>query len=72
MTPVLDFYHDFSGTTPNALPFVEDRKSVFLGVTADYNNFYKFQVGYTSYFGGGSSNIMRDRDFLGLSASIGF
>jgi hypothetical protein len=72
VTPVLDFYHDFSGTTPNALPFVEDRKSVFLGVTADYNNFYKFQVGYTSYFGGGSSNIMRDRDFLGLSASIGF
>ena len=72
LIPVVDFYHDFSGTTPNALPFVEGRKSVFLGVTADYNNFYKFQVGYTNYFGGGSSNIVRDRDFLGVSASIGF
>lgn len=72
VTPVLDFYHDFSGTTPNALPFVEGRKAVFMGVTADYNNFYKFQVGYTNYFGGGSSNIVRDRDFVGVSASIGF
>ncbi len=72
VTPVLDFYHDFSGTTPNALPFVEGRKSVFMGVTADYNNFYKFQLGYTNYFGGGSSNIVRDRDFVGLSGSIAF
>ena len=72
VTPIVDFYHDFSGTTPNALPFIEGRKAVFMGVTADYNNFYKFQVGYTNYFGGGSSNIVRDRDFVGVSATIGF
>jgi len=72
LIPVLDFYHDFSGTTPNALPFVEGRKAVFMGLNLDYNNVYKGQVGYTSYFGGGASNSARDRDFLGVSASVAF
>ncbi len=72
VTPQLDFFHDFSGTSPNTLPFVEGRKAVFFGLNFDLNSVWKGQIGYTNYFGGGLSNIIRDRDFLGASASFAF
>ena len=72
LTPQIDFYHDFSGTSPNTIPFVEGRKAVFLGLNFDLNSVWRGQMGYTTYFGGGLSNIIRDRDFLGFSASFSF
>ncbi len=72
LTPQIDFYHDFSGTSPNSLPFVEGRKAVFLGLNFDIHSVWRGQLGYTSYFGGGLSNILRDRDFFGASASFSF
>jgi Protein of unknown function (DUF1302) len=72
LTPQIDFYHDFEGTSPNTIPFVEGRKAVFLALNFDLNSVWKGQIGYTSYFGGGNTNIIRDRDFLGVSASFAF
>ena len=72
LTPQLDFYHDFEGTSPNTLPFVEGRKAVFMALNFDMNSVWKGQIAYTSYFGGGLSNIIRDRDFLGASVSFAF
>ncbi|MFO1283328.1 MAG: DUF1302 domain-containing protein [Burkholderiales bacterium] len=72
LVPQIDFTHDVSGITPNALPFVEGRKSFFFGLNFDSNNIWKGQIGYTHYWGGGVSNTLRDRDFLGANISYSF
>ena len=72
VTPQVDFAHDFSGITPNALPFVEGRKSVYLGVNFNWNDTYKANIGWSSFFGGGLSNLIKDRDFIGASATFAF
>ncbi|MBI4693157.1 MAG: DUF1302 domain-containing protein [Gammaproteobacteria bacterium] len=72
VTPQIDFTHDFWGTTPNALPFVEDRKSVFVGINFDMNSVWRGQLGYSNFFGGGVTNILTDRDFFSASVSYAF
>lgn len=72
VSPQIDFAHDFSGTTPNALPFIEDRKSVYVGVNFDWQSKYKANIGYSSFFGGGLSNIIKDRDFFAASVTYAF
>lgn len=70
--PQFDFAHDVRGITPNALPFVQGRKSVFLGLNFDKSSTWKGQIGVSHYWGGGVSNIMRDRDFFAASVSYSF
>lgn len=72
MTPLIDFTHDVQGTTPNALPFVEDRMSLAAALNFDYQSKYKFGLQYVRYWGGGGNNLMMDRDFVGGSASVTF
>ncbi|MFA7268917.1 MAG: DUF1302 domain-containing protein [Sterolibacterium sp.] len=72
MSPILDFYHDVKGVSPNSLPFVEGRKAVAVGLNFDYHNTWKASVGYSSFWGGGNLNMMRDRDVLTASASYTF
>jgi hypothetical protein len=69
LSPVLDFYHDVKGTSPTALPFVEGRKAVALNFNFDYHNEWKAGVGYTTFWGGGNMNMLRDRDVLTMSVS---
>lgn len=71
-TPIVDFYHDVKGTSPNTIPFVEGRKAVAMGVTFDYHNQWKFGVGYSVFFGGGNLNLMRDRDIASATMSYAF
>ncbi|MDP3538326.1 MAG: DUF1302 domain-containing protein [Azonexus sp.] len=70
--PIVDFYHDVKGTSPNSIPFVEGRKAVAMGVTFDYHNQWKFGVGYSVFFGGGNLNLMRDRDIASATMSYVF
>lgn len=63
-SPILDFFHDVKGTSPNTLPFVEGRKALALALNFDYHNQTKISVGYTSFSGGGTLNLMRDRDIF--------
>lgn len=72
VTPQFDFAHDVKGISPNALPFVEGRKSAFLGLNFDVKSVWKAQVGYSTFWGGGLSNQLRDRDFFGASISYSF
>jgi hypothetical protein len=72
MVPMLDFYHDVKGTSPNTIPFVEGRRAIALNVNFDYHNVWKANVGYTTFFGGGNLNMMRDRDVLSASVSYIF
>ncbi|MBX3679200.1 DUF1302 domain-containing protein [Cognatazoarcus halotolerans] len=72
MTPQIDWYHDVSGTSPNAIPFVQGRKSLALSVLFNYRDRWKGAVQYVNFWGGGDNNLMSDRDFLGASISYSF
>lgn len=71
-TPIVDFYHDVHGTSPNTLPFVEGRKALAIGLNFDYHNKVKATLGYTTFWGGGDLNMLRDRDVLTASVSYAF
>ena len=72
VTPQIDFTHDVHGITPNTIPFVEGRKSLFLGLNFDKSSVWKGQIGVSHFWGGGLSNILRDRSFFAASASYSF
>ena len=72
MTPILDWYHDVTGVSPNTIPFVQGRKAVALGLNFDYHNTWKASLGYSSFWGGGNLNMMRDRDVLSAAVSYTF
>ncbi|BAN48071.1 DUF1302 domain-containing protein [Metapseudomonas resinovorans] len=72
VTPQLDFSHDVNGTTPNAMPFVEGRKSLTTSVLFNYRDRWKGNLQWVQYWGGGGNNLMADRDFLAGSLSYSF
>jgi hypothetical protein len=72
LTQVTVFTHDVSGISPNTLPFVKGRKSLFLGLNFDNSSVWKVQAGVTAFFGGGLNNIIRDRDNASISLSYSF
>ncbi|MFO1218220.1 MAG: DUF1302 domain-containing protein [Burkholderiaceae bacterium] len=72
LTQTTVFTHDVSGISPNTLPFVKGRKSLFIGLNFDNSSVWKVQAGYTAFFGGGLNNIVRDRDNFALSMSYNF
>lgn len=72
LTQVTVFTHDVKGISPNTLPFVQGRRSLFLGFNFDNNSIWKGQLGYTAFFGGGVTNLLRDRDNFAASMSYSF
>ena len=73
LSPRIAFNHDVNGTTPGpGGSFLEDRKSVTIGAEANYLSRWVFDVAYTNFFGGGSFNLIHDRDFLQVAARYSF
>lgn len=72
VTPQLDFAHDVNGTTPNALPFIEGRKSLTTSLLFNYRARWKGGLQWVQYWGGGDNNLMTDRDFLSGNISYSF
>jgi len=73
LQPSVAFYHDVTGTTPLPIGnFVEGRKTITVGLTATYLNTVRATLSYTNYFGGGNFNLLHDRDFVSLAASVSF
>ncbi|KGE67613.1 MULTISPECIES: DUF1302 domain-containing protein [Pseudomonas] len=72
ITPQLDFAHDVNGTTPNALPFVEGRKSLTSSLLFNYRDRWKGGLQWVQYWGGGDNNLVADRDFLSGNISYSF
>ena len=72
LTPTIDWYHDVHGTSPNALPFVEGRRSLALSLFANYHDDWKGAIQLVKFIGGGPNNMMRDRDFIAASISRNF
>jgi hypothetical protein len=73
ISPAIAFAHDVDGNTPLPLGnFMEDRKTVTLGVTATYQNSWQGSIKYTEYLGNESHNFMHDRDFLSAMVQYSF
>ena len=65
LEPTLRFDHDVSGITP--LPvgnFVQNSRTLTPSLGWRYLSNLTGEVGYTTFFGGGQSNLLRDRDFV--------
>ncbi|WP_085297172.1 DUF1302 domain-containing protein [Cognaticolwellia mytili] len=69
ISPKIVFSHDVNGITPDPLfLFVEDRKSMSLGVNFDYQSRWSADINYNSFFGGvGTTNKLEDRDYVSFN-----
>jgi len=73
LSPRFAFNHDVKGTTPGpGGNFVEGRKSLTLGVEANYLNQWSADLSYTRFYGAGIFNLISDRDFVAVSAKYAF
>ncbi len=72
LTPQIDFAHDVKGTSPNTIPFVEGRKAATISLNFDRESRWKANLGITRFWGGGSNNLLRDRDMVYGSVSHSF
>jgi hypothetical protein len=70
LKPNIAWSHDVDGNSPPP-NFIEDRKALSLGLSADYLNIYKADLSYTTFFGA-DYHDQDDRDFLSLSFSVAF
>ena len=68
LSPMLAWSHDVEGYSPN---FVENAKSVSIGLNADYANKYNASISYTNFFDG-KYNTMVDRDFAAVTFGVSF
>jgi len=57
------------GITPDPLfMFIEDRKSVSVGLTFDYQSTWSADFSYNGFFGGvGTTNQIADRDYVSFN-----
>ncbi len=73
LSPAIAFAHDVDGNTPLPIGnFMQDRKSVTIGVTATYQNSWQAALKYTEFFGNETYNLMNDRDFLSAMIQYSF
>jgi hypothetical protein len=69
MSPRVVFSHDVKGITPDPLfLFIEDRKSVALGLSFDYQSRWTAEMSYNNFFDGvGTTNQIEDHDYVSFS-----
>lgn len=73
LSPRLAFNHDVNGITPGpGGNFLEDRKSLTLGVEANYLNQWIFDLSYTQFSGAETYNQIHDRDFASFTVKYSF
>src|SRR5690554_2645153 len=68
LSPNIAWSHDVEGYSPN---FVENAKSISIGLNADYANKYNASISYTNFFDG-KYNTLVDRDFAAVSFGVSF
>lgn len=73
LQPFIIWAHDVKGTSPGpAENFIESRKSVIANLETRYKDWASFTIGYTWFFGGGETNLLRDRDFAQAFVKLQF
>lgn len=65
LSPSLVWMHDVQGTAPGpGENFVAGRKNLIASLETRFGASWGWTLGYSAFFGGGSHNLLRDRDFL--------
>lgn len=72
LAPYMVFQHDFKGNSDRTGNFIEGRKASTLGIDANYLNSMQLGLQYTSYFGAGDNNSLRDRDNVSITGKYSF
>jgi hypothetical protein len=73
VSPRLAFNHDVKGITPGpGGNFVEGRKSLTVGVEANYQNAWVFDLSMTRFMGAEELNQIHDRDFASFTVRYSF
>lgn len=71
--PTILFQHDVSGITPTPIVnFVEGRKQINLILGVNYLQAWNFDLGYVMYSGGGTQNLISDRDYIDFAVKYSF
>ncbi len=73
LAPRVVLQHDVSGISPGpAGNFIEGRKAMTVGVSANYQYVYTADISYTMYTGAGRYNLINDRDFIAANIKYSF
>ena len=73
LSPRLAFNHDVNGITPGpGGNFLEGRKSLTVGMEANYLQQWVFDLSYTRFSGAVRFNQIHDRDFASFTAKYSF
>ncbi|HEX5756552.1 MAG TPA: DUF1302 domain-containing protein [Arenimonas sp.] len=73
VSPRVAFNHDVNGISPGpGGNFLEGRKSMTLGVEANYQNAWAFDLSYTAFSGAKDLNQIHDRDFASFTVKYSF
>lgn len=73
VAPTIVFAHDVKGTSATPiLNFVDGRKSLVMGIKTTYLSVWELGLGYQRYWGGGSYNLIKDRDNVSISVGYSF
>ncbi|MBW2366850.1 MAG: DUF1302 family protein, partial [Deltaproteobacteria bacterium] len=73
LVPRFSWQHDVSGITPGpGGNFIEGRKAITVGITANYLNAWSADLSYTNYFGADRFNLIIDRDFVAANIKYSF
>ncbi|WP_421831960.1 DUF1302 domain-containing protein [Limnobacter sp.] len=73
LIPTLAWSHDVDGYSPEpGQAFNEGRQSVGLGLGFEFDANTKASINYTTFTNAANYDVLRDRDFISLSASYSF
>jgi hypothetical protein len=73
VSPSIGFAHDVRGNTPLPLGnFIQNRKTLTLGTDFTFQNQWAFELRYVNFFGGGSYNLLSDRDYISGTLKYSF
>jgi len=73
VSPSVAFVHDVSGNTPNPLGnFIENRQSLNVSVEVVWQNRWSAEFRYVNFYGGGTQNLLADRDFFATTLKYAF
>ncbi len=71
--PTIAYSHDVSGNSPAPLSnYLEGRQSLSLSAEFVWQNAWSLDMRYVSFFGGGTQNLLGDRDFFATTFKYSF
>ena len=71
--PTILFQHDVKGISPTPISnFLENRKQINAILGFNYLQAWNFDISYAMFFGGGTQNLLTDRDYVDFALKYSF